>query len=157
MAGELYASKGGGTNFLCLPHTPKYGKFNAALQAPSSSIYGSQYQVKLFNPFTKKDLHDQDAPCAVCYVTTRSVKLMIPATNECPSGWTRDYHGYLMSSSRNHHASEFVCVDEEAEGLPNSSKNKKGALLFPVEGRCEALSCNKYINGRELTCVVCSK
>ncbi|KAJ7374502.1 hypothetical protein OS493_004840 [Desmophyllum pertusum] len=55
-------------------------------------FYGTEYEIG-FNPF-KHNLHDHDAPCAVCYVKSRATQLMIPARNDCPSGWTEEYHGY---------------------------------------------------------------
>ena len=86
---------------------------------------------------------------------------MIPGTNKCPSGWTREYYGYLMTSHYNHaHPSEFVCVDVDvdAEVVPGSHKDTNGALLYVVEGNCDhALPCKPHIHGYELTCVVCTK
>lgn len=148
--------RGGGTNYLCLPENPRYGKYKDKFQK-GGIVFGTVYRVKAFNPFKNRNLHDKDAPCSVCYVKTRSTKLMIPATNMCPAGWKREYNGYLMTSFRGHHASEYICVDENAEGIPRSRRSVKGALLYPVESQCGTLPCKKYLNGRELTCVVCSK
>jgi hypothetical protein len=156
IGGEHYKMKGGGTNYLCLPENPKYGKYKDKLQS-SGFVFGTEYEVNRFNPFKNRNLHDKDAPCSVCYVRTRSVQLMIPATNVCPAGWTSEYKGYLMTSFRGYHPSEFICVHENAEGIPGSGANRNGALLYPVEGRCGSLPCKKYLDGRELTCVVCSK
>ena len=75
---------------------------------------------------------------------------MIPATNKCPPGWTKEYHGYLMTSHRGHkHASAYVCVDSDAEVVPGSHGNTNGALLYVVESACGALPCRP--------CVVCTK
>jgi len=52
---------------------------------------------------------------------------------------------------------EYICVDEDAEYVPGTQANKDGALLYPVEGVCGSLPCNPYVNGRELTCAVCTK
>ena len=158
MGGENYGHTGGGTNYLCLPHNPKYDKYQDGHQA-AGYIYGSEYQVNTYSgvPF-KKSLHDHDAPCIVCYVRSRGSMLMMPARNDCPSGWTEEYHGYLMTEHYAHkHSSDFICVDGDPEYVPGSHADKNGALLHLVEGRCGSLPCLPYVDGRELTCAVCTK
>ncbi|XP_031562347.1 short-chain collagen C4-like [Actinia tenebrosa] len=157
IGGENHAHKGGGANYVCLPETPKYGRYKNGHQN-AGYMYGTEYEVNTYNPFTKGHLHDHEAPCAVCYVTKRSAKMMIPATYECPAGWTREYHGYLMSAYHNHpHPTQYICVDNDAEGVPGTHANLNGALLYPVEGVCGSLPCHPYVTGRELTCAVCTK
>ena len=83
---------------------------------------------------------------------------MMPARNVCPSGWTEEYHGYLMTAHYNHKSTrDYICVDREAEYVPRSQANQDGALLYLVEGVCGSLPCLPYVNGRELTCAVCTK
>ena len=83
---------------------------------------------------------------------------MMPARNDCLSGWTKEYHGYLMTSQyTRRHSSEFICVDGNPEYVRGSKQNKDGALLYSVEGRCGSLPCPPYVEGRELTCAVCTK
>ncbi|XP_031570220.1 uncharacterized protein LOC116304597 [Actinia tenebrosa] len=157
IGGEHYSHSGGGANYVCLPETPKYGRYKDGVQK-AGYMYGTEYHVTFYNPFTTSDLHDHDVPCAVCYVTRRSTKIMIPATNECPAEWTREYHGYLMTAYYDEsHASEFICVDNDAEAAPGTSANLNGGVLYPVEGRCGSLPCHPYVDGRELTCAVCTK
>ena len=50
----------------------------------------------------RKNLHNHDAPCAVCYVESRGSMLMMPARNDCPSGWSEEDHGYLMTEHYRH-------------------------------------------------------
>ena len=121
-------------------------------------MYGAEYQVSGgFNPF-KKYFHDYDAVCAVCFAKSRGAMLMMPARNDCPSGWTEEYHGYLMTEYYNHKKQrDYICVDEDAEYVPGSQANQDGALLYLVEGTRGSLPCNPYANGRELTCAVCTK
>ena len=85
--------------------------------------------------------------------------LMMPARNDCPSGWTEEYHGYLMTARDVHkHSTNFICVDGDPEYVPGTSANKDGALLYPVEGYCgTSLPCLPYVTHRELTCAVCTK
>lgn len=120
-------------------------------------MYGTEYEIPGFNPFSTRGLSQHDAVCAVCHVRTRGSQLMIPGTYTCPSGWTREYHGYLMSEKFYHHSSQYICVDRDAEYVPGSGGNRNGALLYLVAGMCGALPCLPYVDGRQLTCAVCSK
>ncbi|XP_048578090.1 short-chain collagen C4-like isoform X2 [Nematostella vectensis] len=158
VGGEWYDHPGGAAEYVCLPETPQYINFTPGHQH-SGYMYGAEYEVHDRSPFTRgKALHEHDVPCAVCYVPSRSTQLMIPAVARCPAGWSREYYGYLMTSLAGHkHSSQFVCVDHDAEYVPGTSPNHNGALLFPVEGRCGTLPCAPYVEGYELTCVVCTK
>ncbi|XP_067024585.1 uncharacterized protein [Acropora muricata] len=158
IGGEHYTHYGGGSQYLCLPRNPKYDKYQNGRQM-AGSVYGTEYEVSQYNgnPFDR-NLHNHDAPCAVCFVKSRGSMLMMPARNDCPSGWTEEYHGYLMSAKTGHtHSTEFVCVDGNPEYVLGSKQNNNGALLYPVEGVCGSLPCPPYVEGRELTCAVCTK
>lgn len=157
MGGGYYAHEGGGTNYVCLTNNPIYDKYESGWQG-TAAIYGTEYETS-FSGFRRGNLNQHDAPCAVCYVRLRVSQVMIPGTNKCPPGWTREYYGYLMTSRYNHaHPSEFVCVDVDAEVVPGSHIDTNGALLYMVQGDCgHALPCKPYIHGSELTCVVCTK
>ena len=155
MGGEYYDHQGGGANYLCLPSNPKYDKYKNGHQY-AGYMYGTEYEV--VNHIFKKNIADHDAPCVVCFVESRGSMLMMPARNDCPSGWTEEYHGYLMTAYYNHkNQKDFICVDKDAESVPGSEANKNGALLYPVEGKCGALPCGPYVDHRELTCAVCTK
>ena len=92
------------------------------------------------------------------FFKSRGSMLMMPARNDCPSGWTEEYKGYLMTAYHGHqHSTDFICVDGDPEYVPGSHANKNGALLYPVEGVCGSLPCLPYVSGRELTCAVCTK
>ena len=155
MGGEHYTHSGGGVNYLCLPKTPKYDKYKDGHQG-GGYVYGAEYELS-FNPF-KKSLSQHDPPCVVCFVKSRGSMLMMPARNDCPTGWTEEYHGYLMTEYYGHKKQrDFICVDQDAESIPGSQASKNGALLYFVEGVCSNLPCGPYVNGRELTCAVCTK
>jgi len=85
--------------------------------------------------------------------------MMIPGRNQCLDGWTLEYHGYLSGGSYTQTAAtEFVCLDAEPEVILGGSANNNGKLFYLSEVRCGSSSlCPPYINGRELTCVVCSR
>ena len=92
MGGDYYTHTGGGANYLCLPKVPKYDQYKDGYQNHGGFVYGTEYE-----PSFKKNRHDHDAPCAVCYVESRGSMSMMPARNDCPSGWSEEYHGYLMT------------------------------------------------------------
>ena len=56
-------------NYLCLPLNPKYDKYKDGHQ-PAGYVYGSEYEVNGFNPL-KKNVHDYEAVCAVCFTKSR--------------------------------------------------------------------------------------
>ena len=155
--GKWYNHSGSGSNYLCLPETPEYDDYQADATTYRGRVYSAEYQVPDFPPYAGKQNHD--VPCAVCRATDRGSSMMIPAKMTCPAGWTREYHGYLMSENYVHSSTEFVCVDRNPEVVRGSVGDNNGALFYPVEARCDKgnLPCAPYIDGAELTCVVCTK
>lgn len=147
-AGSYYSHTGGGSNYLCLPRDPQWAIYNDASQS-ISLIYGMEYEYG-------GKLQDLEVPCSVCRIP-RSSTFMLPARNECYTGWKLEYNGYLASSHYTHQRSEYICVDDDTE-MTDLSKggNENGALIYSVEGRCGSLPCGPYVNGRELTCAICS-
>ncbi|XP_060565603.1 uncharacterized protein LOC132724689 [Ruditapes philippinarum] len=68
-----------------------------------------------------------------------------------------EYEGVLVAGYYKHTAaSEYVCLDESPESIEGSNADQNGILMYSVEGRCGSLKCPPYIDGRELSCVVCS-
>lgn len=157
VGGGHYNHKGSGVNALCLPDNPIYDKYYTGAQSVSH-VYNAEYEVSNFNPFSGVQPQD-DVPCAVCNVDYKSTKIMIPARNECPSQWQKEYSGYLMSGHYNHpHSIEYLCVDRDAEAIPGTIANRDGMLLYFVDGVCGGhLLCSPYVSNRELTCAVCTK
>ena len=116
-----------------------------------SYVYGTEYE----NPLVSHNQHD--APCAVCYLPTINTVIMIPAKTSCPSGWTREYYGYLMSEAISHRRSTYTCVDMDMESVPGSAYPREGGHFYHVEAHCNGMACPPYDNSKELNCVVCSK
>ena len=152
-AGSHYTHKGGGANYLCLTKTPQYLQFNSATN-DRAIVYGAEYEAQSGQPYS--GLHDNNVPCTVCRVAQRSV-IMIPGQYTCPTGWTREYYGYLVSEYHDHHRSTHECMDVSPETIVGGHSNQNGALFYHVEARCGSLSCPPYENTKELTCAVCSK
>ena len=144
----------GGSNFVCLPKVPQY--MSTTVPTYYSEMHGTEYEVANDNIFPGK--HDHNVPCAVCYTSTKSVKLMIPARTSCPSSWTIEYKGYLMASYYNHkHNKVYECVDEYPESINGSGADSNVALIYFVRSTCNGLPCPPYVNNIAITCVVCTK
>ncbi|XP_071796924.1 uncharacterized protein [Asterias amurensis] len=159
-AGAHYTHKGGTSDLLCLPTDPDVpASYRDGFQG-NSLLYGMEYQVNTFDPFSHENsgvIHDRDVPCAVCRLASRGTHVLFPAKNECPDNWTKEYKGYLMSANYDHHArQQAVCVDEAPEAIPGSQANTDGALIYLMEAYCGALQCPPYVSGREIQCTICS-
>ena len=90
--GEWTHHQGGGANYLCLPEELEY------LSSSYDRGYAFLYSTAEYRcPILSTASHEQNAPCAVCYTSTKSVQIMIPAktTCTCPNTWTTEYIGYL--------------------------------------------------------------
>ena len=82
---------------------------------------------------------------------------MIPAKLTCPTSWTKEYSGFLMSSYDIRKSAMFECIDSSFEAIPGSEASTDGGVLYHVEAVCNGLSCPPYDAEKELTCIVCSK
>ena len=91
---ELSWCMQGGANYLCMPDDPDYLRYSPGVQG-YSYVYGTQYDTYSNQPLSAVLKHN--APCAVCYASTRGAVTMIPAKIRYPSTWTLEYSGYLMS------------------------------------------------------------
>ena len=121
--GSFFEVSGGGANYLCMPEDPDYTlQFIAGVQG-HAHVYGVEYESPM------NEMHDYDAPCAVCHVTARDTVLMIPAKVSCPSSWTREHYDYLMTDASIHHRTMFVCVDGDQEIIPGSEVDTNGSLF----------------------------
>ena len=160
-AGSDYRDKGAAANYICLSPDPLWGRYSDAQDA-DAKIMGVEYQLDGVThgdttAFFHKSLYNEDAPCSVCR-SPRPTVVMIPGRNQCYSGWTLEYTGYLVAGYYGHAAAtEYVCLDDYPEAMPGGHTDQDGKLFYMVEGRCVSLLCPPYVDGRELTCVVCSK
>ncbi|XP_060592242.1 short-chain collagen C4-like [Ruditapes philippinarum] len=161
-AGFYYGKSGGATNHLCLPTDPQWAHYDDSVTS-GSKIYGVEYQFgDTFSDqgsafFGGEHIYEEDAPCAVCQ-STRPIMMMLPGRLDCYPGWTKEYNGYLVSEADGHaSASEYICLDSRPEVVMGGHANNNGRLFYLVEGVCGSLKCPPYVEGRELTCVVCTK
>ena len=154
--GTYFRTKGGASNYLCLPDDPNYLQYEAGTQG-INQIAGVQYYFGSHPSLSAVNRHN--VPCAVCYAATRCVALMVPAKTQCPTNWTLEYDGYLASEYYSHDSrTMYECVDKSPESVPGLNANSNPtACLIPVEPYCNGLSCPPYDAGKELTCAVCTR
>ena len=158
VGGTKYDIQGGGANILCLPDDPVYGNYQSGVQGYNPMYGGVFYTNGATLPSSYNHKH---APCAVCFVSNRNVKIMVPARNRCPDGqnWTLEYSGYLMSTPT--HGADFRgmfnCIDGTPDVVPGFNTLIYGHSLFHAEARCDSFKCPPYDAQKELTCAVCTK
>ena len=161
VGGNMHDTQGGGGNYLCLPEQPEYSDSLDYVDGSQSysEIFGTEYEHTVV-----PSLHHFNVPCAVCSVSNRVAVVMIPAKASCPSGWTREYYGYLMSQSQaalfirpNEQRTTYECVDKDLDTVALSGGDTGGAQFYHIEATCNGLECPPYNNHQELNCVVCTK
>ena len=152
MGSTYYSHQGGGANYLCMPDNPGFSSGYRSGTQGYSYMYGAEYESPLVT-----GSNSYLAACAVCYVPTKSTVIMMPANYLCPTGWTREYYGYLMSERYySYYRTMFECLDASMDIIHGSSSSS-GSHLYHVEASCSGMSCPPYDGYRELNCAVCSK
>ena len=152
-----YDNKGGAANYLCLPNDPDHLPYGSGVQGVSH-IAGVDYWYIGLPSLSSLNAHN--VPCAVCYVATRSVAVMVPAKTQCPTDWTVEYVGYLMTQWSNAGGRlMYECVDKNPESIPglNANNTPRIGRFHLVEPYCDDLSCPPYSAEKELACVVCTR
>ena len=150
--GSWYGHEGAAVDPLCLPHDPQYLQYRSGYQG-YARLYGAEYET--YSPSPLDHSHNRNVPCTLCQVYGRTNKIMIPSHYDCPSGWRREYYGYLMAGCHsNKAATQYTCMDKSLEQVPGSGANTDGYEFHPVEAYCD-----HYIpcSDKEVTCVVCTK
>ncbi|XP_053389813.1 short-chain collagen C4-like [Mercenaria mercenaria] len=161
--GSFFDHSGAASNYLCLPLDPDWTnktKNDNTKNSMGAHVYGAEYELDGVNTGFfggKIQQYPDDVPCAVCE-TERPNVLMIPGKTTCYEGWNVEYTGYLSAGHYGHKAaSEFICLDENPDAADGNDVNENGKLLYLAEARCGSLPCPPYVDGRIMSCVVCSK
>ena len=156
--GSSVRQAGGGSNPQCLPLDPNFLTPISGTQY-RAYMYGAEYQTHTDSSSHVHGRNNFEVPCAVCHVSSRTAVYMVPAKYTCPSGWTREYYGYLMSSysGSDRHRTQYTCMDTALEPVIGTSADHDELLFYFVEGRCGILPCPPYDNTNELSCAVCTK
>lgn len=84
---------------------------------------------------------------------------MIRGWKVCPSGWTVEYRGYLVSPHKEDAAQskQVICVDEKAEHDVTKSSTGAGATLVGLGRFCKSFPCKRPYRRHLLPCAVCTK
>ena len=135
------------TTFKCMPQVKEYIHYYKSLlseygETPVQFVHLARYETFLNRT--------GDVACAKCSTEGRGAIELLPTTIECPSSWTKEYAGYLMTDSG---SSGFVCVDRSME--PHNSSNS--VVTGPTLTHVVAALDSKYNSSQVLSCVVCSK
>ena len=120
MVGSQYNHEGAAVDPLCIPTTlsQQYLETDSGYQG-HIQLHGAGYS--LSGPLAHSS--SRYAPCALCQVNGHTNKIMIPSHYECPSGWRREYYGYLMAGRHSHKAAtQFTCIDKSLEQVPGTGK-----------------------------------
>ena len=155
VAGSYHGHEGSAVDPLCIPKTlsQQYLEYNSGYQN-DIQLYAGKYIT--YGPLAHS--FGRYAPCALCQVNGRTNKIMIPSRYECPSGWRREYYGYLMAGHYNNKAAtQFTCVDKSVEQIPGSGANSNGYRFYTVEANADCGGNFLPCSSAELTCVICTK
>ena len=151
-------------NLLCIP------KFSTQTSSTNQYTSINQYtsttppsHITRMEPLLYTNLQGMvDAvPCARCYDNSHSTEFTFPGSTTCPTDWTRQYYGHLITSYELS-TSDVLCGDERltraiqwGDGSYTSGRND----VNMIETVCdkEVLSCRGYGAGQLTPCVVCSK
>ena len=154
--GTRHSHKGGAANILCLPDDPQYSRYESGVRG-LSLISGVEFQIYTGEPFGSVDNHNM--PCAVCYTSSRVTVLMIPAKLTCPTNWTTEYTGYILTNHRSYNGRYlYECIDQAPESVPGlDGHDANNAFFWHVEATCNSFSCPPYDAEKEVTCVVCTR
>ena len=157
-AGTKYNTHGGTSDTLCLAGNPQY-KAGDAPSSTATRLSGVQNEV---SGSPAPPLHHRRLtylPCALCYTTTKSTSFMLPGRYTCPSGWSSEYTGYIMTEWTHINRPgrrDTICVDQDAESA-STKGSAVAAQLVLMQTSCIGLDCPPFDSQKPLTCVVCSK
>ena len=154
LGGTHHDLKGGAANDLCMPEDPEYSELYAAGVQGTSLVMGAEYEAG-GGPLQAFNKHN--IPCALCYVSARNTVVMLPAKRQCPSSWTLEYNGYLMTHAHSQNRGMFECIDSNPESIPGSAADENAVEFYHIEAACRGLPCPPYEPQKELVCVVCTK
>lgn len=156
MAGSSFDGTGNGANYQCLPTSPVYDAFNTSANANRAGI--SVATLATDGSVLASNLNEKIIQCSMCQTITANTVTMLIGNNTCPSSWTTEYTGYLVSEQETsgRTGKGYACLKENPDLIDNSSGKTNTATVNLVEHECGALPCGTYTNYQEVACIVCS-
>lgn len=166
--GTTYDLRGGGANYQCMSDDPEYGpRWDSPKFAQGIQAYIGAVKYKYWESDTQKAKtnHNGRVPCAACEAgDNRGSIITIPGKKHCPTDWSKEYSGYLVSEGTlwgDHYRTTFECLDENAQRVAGQTPADEAAMFFHVAVNCHGKGslahCPPYQHGREISCVVCTK
>ena len=157
-AGTKFNRQGGTSDTLCMPETPQYLSTDTTA-THKAHLRGVEYETWGTSSTPFRNLAQANLPCAVCHTDTKLSVLTVPAQYTCPNGWSMEYNGYLMTELErsDRQRKSTLCVDQDAEVVPESEANTNPAVLYLMKATCDGLPCPPYNTNMSLPCAVCSK
>ena len=155
-SGSKYDLDGGSDQTLCLPKDPEYFPGDT-LKSHQGTLWGIRYEVYGPSSVPLSNRLGLEVPCAACYVERPTI-LTIPGRHSCPTGWTLEYNGYLMSeiTENNRPRKDTICADRIGESAKKYAPFPSVNYLMNVH--CDTgLTCPPYAADKPLTCAVCTK
>ena len=106
----------------------------------------------------EKDVLNENMPCTFCR-TDFPTTVTFPARNDCYTGWTLQYSGYLVTNKggSGRGAYQSFCLDKDPDFVPGTLRDDNEHVLYLIEAKCGSLPCPPYIGNAEIACAVCSK
>ena len=133
--GPHYDKIGGGSNPQCLPLDPNFLTPISGGPQHRAYIYGAEYYTYGDSNSPVHGRQNTDVPCAVCHVSNRTAVYMVPAKYTCPSGWTREYYGYLMAEYHDDYRDQYICVDNAFKSVLGSAASNLGMFTAFCRGK----------------------
>lgn len=163
MTGGKTAEAGSGSNFLCLSDSPDFSGVATTDESAKGKLLGQELVLDTADTSSPLPVQYDGSviQCAVCRCETATNIFTYPADVTCPSGWNREYGGYLGAAptdvsvgSRN-----YVCLDSLGgdSGYKTVGTANGDGKVGIVEAQCGGNLCDFYTDNAELSCSVCSK
>ena len=146
------------TNLLCIPRENPSPSHQYVATPPTSHITKME-------PFLYTDLQGivDAVPCARCYTSSQTMEIILPGSKTCPVGWTKLYHGHLVTSFELS-TTDILCADEQlttnilwGTGSTTTTSNDLNLLETDCGEGGVVTSCQGYQKGQIMPCVSCSK
>ena len=121
-------------SYLCLP-------FHHDLQNDKEEPANQQ----IYSNIDSTTLRTSEVPCSVCLALKQNTVLTVPAKVTCPSGWTREYYGFVINGSSED--GQYHCMD-------GSGGNHSKSWLDHIKVDCNDFSGSGCHDNIE--CAVCT-
>ena len=156
--GSLSSKSGSGANSICVisGNSQTYLDYNDGQQS-AAQLHAVKLVTSGYGIQTMQGAHNRILPCSLCFLDNQYSVITIPARTECPSGWQVKYQGYLFAAYYSHQKNDWRCIDKQPDSVRSYRSDQ--ADLYPVEIECGSISCrskSRYVQNREIACIVCS-